>query len=228
MVICHECRFIFLKTSKTAGTSVEIGLSKFCGPDDVLTPLVPVDEQLRMDVAGRGAQNHFAPWWDYRPRDVARLLAGRGRTQRFHSHIQAADVRQVIGDSIWKSYFTFCFVRNPWDRVMSHYYWRTSEPRPPLGEFIESKAWILTSQGWDVYTIEDEVVVDRVCRYESIGDELRTARKLIGLSADIEIPSAKSGFRPKGTSYRVVMTDQDRDLVASFFHKEIEMFEYVF
>ncbi|MEL6382956.1 MAG: chondroitin 4-O-sulfotransferase, partial [Cyanobacteria bacterium J06626_18] len=32
MIISHEYKFIFLKTRKTAGTSIEIALSKFCGP----------------------------------------------------------------------------------------------------------------------------------------------------------------------------------------------------
>ena len=38
MIVSHGRRFIFIKTSKTAGTSVEMQLSKFCGPDDIVTP----------------------------------------------------------------------------------------------------------------------------------------------------------------------------------------------
>ena len=38
MIVSHDRRFIFVKTSKTAGTSVEMQLSVFCGPDDIVTP----------------------------------------------------------------------------------------------------------------------------------------------------------------------------------------------
>ena len=47
VIISHRHRFIFIKTGKTAGTSVEIALSKFCGPEDVITPISPEDEATR-------------------------------------------------------------------------------------------------------------------------------------------------------------------------------------
>ncbi|WP_275670288.1 hypothetical protein [Okeania hirsuta] len=39
MIISHKYKFIFLKTIKTSGTSIEIYLSRFCGDDDVITPI---------------------------------------------------------------------------------------------------------------------------------------------------------------------------------------------
>ena len=47
MIISHEHKFIFLKTRKTAGTSIELALSGLCGPDDIITPISPNDEPLR-------------------------------------------------------------------------------------------------------------------------------------------------------------------------------------
>jgi hypothetical protein len=40
MVISHRHRFIFVKTARTAGTSIEIFLSTHCGAGDVLTPFL--------------------------------------------------------------------------------------------------------------------------------------------------------------------------------------------
>ena len=39
MIISHKHKFIFIKPQKTAGTSVELLLSRICGPEDVITPL---------------------------------------------------------------------------------------------------------------------------------------------------------------------------------------------
>jgi hypothetical protein len=38
-IISHRDRFIPIKTGKSAGTSIEIGLSKVCDGDDVVTEL---------------------------------------------------------------------------------------------------------------------------------------------------------------------------------------------
>jgi len=55
MIVSHEHKFIFLKTKKTAGTSIELALTELCGPEDVITPLTEIDEARRAN--GRGPQN---------------------------------------------------------------------------------------------------------------------------------------------------------------------------
>ena len=41
MIVSHKHRFVFVKTRKTGGSSIEHALSEFCGGGDVLTPLPP-------------------------------------------------------------------------------------------------------------------------------------------------------------------------------------------
>jgi len=63
MIVSHEHKFIFLKTKKTAGTSIELALTELCGPQDVITPLTEIDEARRTN--GRGPQNwRLHGWWD--------------------------------------------------------------------------------------------------------------------------------------------------------------------
>ena len=47
MIVSFQHEFIFVKTRKTAGTSIEMALTPFCGPDDIVTPIDPPDERSR-------------------------------------------------------------------------------------------------------------------------------------------------------------------------------------
>ncbi|NEP81684.1 MAG: hypothetical protein F6K39_28100 [Okeania sp. SIO3B3] len=47
MIISHKDKLIFLKIIKTAVTSIEISLSRFCGDDDVITLIYLEDEAIK-------------------------------------------------------------------------------------------------------------------------------------------------------------------------------------
>ena len=107
MIISHRHRFIFLKPRKVAGTSVEVALAQHCGDEDIITPI--------------GA---FNPKWDQDQYvHPGRKWPGYGR------HATLKRVRKRLGDELWDDYFKFAITRNPWDLVVSQYFWATrSEP----------------------------------------------------------------------------------------------------
>src|SRR5690554_5738319 len=39
MIVSHRHKFIFIKTKKTAGTSIELALRQICGPEDIISPV---------------------------------------------------------------------------------------------------------------------------------------------------------------------------------------------
>ena len=47
MIISHSKKFIFLRTIKTASSSIEIFLSQFCDKDDILTELFKDEEMFK-------------------------------------------------------------------------------------------------------------------------------------------------------------------------------------
>jgi hypothetical protein len=112
MIISHKHRFIFIKNLKTAGTSLEVYIARFCGPEDVITSLIPPEE-------GHQPQND----------------AG------YFNLISAADVRQKVGPEIWNSYYKFCLERNPWDKTLAYYYMMKTQQggRLELDKYLKSK-----------------------------------------------------------------------------------------
>jgi len=154
MIISHKHKFIFLKTVKTAGTSIEIALSKYCGPDDIITPASPEDEITRSELGYPGPQNCFAPIKKYSLQDIFKWMFKGKKKLRFYNHIPARKIKARIGNDEWDSYYKFCFERNPWDRTISLYYWlNQSEPRPSISKFINSEDILfLKKRGYITYT----------------------------------------------------------------------------
>ena len=230
MIVSHKHRYIFLKTRKTAGTSIEIALSRYCGPDDIITTLSRPEERERAACGGVGPQNlayRLRPLRKYSLHHIVRILKGRERLRvpSYYNHIPAAKVRTLVGDQIWNSYYKFTFVRNPWDRLASRYHWERSRQGRDIDmdEILGSKN---PDENLQIYTIDGEIAVDRVCRYEALTDELTDVCRHLGIPFDGQLPQAKSGHRPKKQHYRELFTPEQAEIVRQKCAHEIEWFGY--
>lgn len=226
MIISHRHRFIFIKTEKTAGTSLEIALSKYCGPDDVITPFWDEDEDERRRLGFRTAQNYRVPIRHYSKFDLMRAVYFRSPLE-FNTHSGADFIRRHIDPGTWSSYFKFCFERNPWDKAVSWYYWtvRNKEPRP-IGEFVQS-GLANNIKGFDLYTSRSLIAVDRVYLYEELEAAVVDLCERFGFEDFPELPKAKSRFRDDKRSYREILSAEDRDVIAKAYAREIAHFGYV-
>lgn len=221
MIISHRHRFIFIKTSKTAGTSVEIALSKYCGPEDIITRISPDDEAVRQKLGYPGAQNCKVPLI----RGIRHYLRYR-EWPRLYNHMSAREVIRIVGRQVWDEYFTFCFERNPWDRAVSLYHWDwASRNRGTFSEFLHSyKLGHLKTKGSELYIEGDRVLVDHVCRYEQLADELEKLSDRLGLPGRLEAPHTK---RHSDTSQpSVQLTREEVAYIGERFAAEIERFGY--
>ena len=228
MIISHKYKFIFLKTNKTAGSSIEIALSEHCATNDIITPLGPEEIKIKEDLGCRGAQNYYSPIWEYGFQDLLKYMSQGKKKVRFYNHITAREVRAHLGEQVWDSYFKFCFERNPWDRIISHYYWNyRSEPRPSISDYIKSRRpLILKQRGYDLYTIDGNIAVDKVCRFENMSEELEVIRRQLGIPEKLELPRTKSVTRKDKRSYREILSVEDRDYISELFRDEINIFRY--
>jgi hypothetical protein len=231
MIISHAHRFIFLKTEKCAGTSVELALSQICGPDDVITRVAPADEQKRV---GRGPQHETIPP-GYRPRDwrVKRLLGlspARSGTMYFN-HMPAAALRRAMDPCVFDAYRKVTVVRNPWDQEVSLYYWLIrNERRPPSFErFVRSRGRRRKRKNFDIYSIDGRVVADVVLTYERLADDFSAFIAALGVGSAPQLPHAKAGHRPpEQRDYRALYDAETREIVARRHAREIEAFGYEF
>jgi Sulfotransferase family len=230
MIISHEHKFIFLKTKKTAGTSIELALSALCGPGDIITPLTAVDEALR--ASGRGAQNwRLHGWWQSpRPLFKRRFLKFTAEDYGFYNHMPAEEAKALLNDDkAWRSYFKFAFDRNPWDRQVSwyHHRYRRKDTPPPFSDFIyaDRRARI---NNYEIYSLGGQPAVDFVGRFETLEQDLRHALGQVGLELEGALPRAKTNFRQNALPYRDYYDGDTSLIVGDWYKREIALLGYAF
>jgi hypothetical protein len=197
MIISHKHRFIFVKTLKTAGTSIEVFLSRHCGPHDVLTPIVP----------------HVEP---HRPRNH----------EGYFNHMPAAEIRDRVGAEVWNNYFKFCVERNPWDKTLSYYHMMYHRRGGGLtfDQFLAEGDFPIDYPKYTEPGNPERVIVDRVLRYERLNEELAEVFGQLGIPFTGSLGvNAKSEYRTDRRPYREVYARRQFNLVATVFAHELDL-----
>jgi hypothetical protein len=182
-----------------------------------------LDQVRRVTGGGNG-------WWGSpRPLFERRWLKISAQDYGFYEHIPASQARVYLGEEIWRSYFKFAFDRNPWDRQVSAYHFRyRRRARPPsFADFLDHD-WRARLNNYAIYSLDGEVCVDFLGRFENLQEDFRHALGEIGLSFDQELPRAKTGVRKSGKHYRDYYDSHTRDVVADWYAREIEVLGYSF
>jgi hypothetical protein len=233
MIISHEHKFIFLKTKKTAGTAIEAALSELCGPLDVITPYREESEQ---DRKGRPPQNYRIEHPRKPKRPLWRKLLGRPEryyhpSMGYYEHIPAWRVRDYVGEEMWRSYFKFAFDRNPWDRQVSWYLYKTKSKRarPSFERFMQDRRRAFVTN-YAQYTIDGALAVDFVCRYERLEEDLNAALAKAGVpGCGVKVPHTNvTPNKHSGRDYRSYYSPDTRELVADWYKPEITLLGYGF
>jgi hypothetical protein len=246
MIISHKYRFIFIKNSKTAGTSIELFLDSVCGVDDVLTPFWH-SEEGHHPRNYRGTFNPVRELWHghkYRSpwgcRGVRASLSDLWLHRKFYEAMPAWLVRCRIPRGIWESYYKFAVERNPWDKVLSRRdHWNRVNKigkTVTIDEFLDwlegelANPWISVAP-YNLPRYVDprtgDVLVDRMCRYENLNAELTDVFGQLGISFDGELgPRAKAQYRQDRRHFSEILSDNQQERIGRIFAKEIRLWGY--
>ena len=241
-IVHRNHRFIFLKSRKTAGTSLELHFIKntVLGTDVWATSRdgrhYGVAQRKRHCVLRVGARRFFL------------TVPGAGRIGNGRSlikqHQGAEELRRVLGEGLWSSSRKAVGVRNPWDNLLSYWRWsvrgregRSSSTATPFEDWAwaalsgDRKA-IKSAGSIDINKLlldfvfdGDEPVADVLLYFERLNDSLRQLAEIL----DVPIPElsmrTKASERP---DYRPYYTDSLAEAVGRKYERYLRLTGYSF
>jgi len=234
MLISHRKRFIYTKTVKTAGTTVESYFEPYCMREGEWAFSHPRAEYISEAGivgirSGEPLEIQGTIWWN---------------------HMPALAVRALIGETIWNDYFKFCVVRNPFDAVVSAYRYFWASKQPPRAEpagylsritsaFSKSNAHTELRSSFETwlrsvrlpfdrnkYCIDGRLCMDGIIRYESLFDGIHDACRRLDIAFQPErVPHLKKSEKPE-FPLESYYTRASLDLVERAYQFELDTFGY--
>lgn len=144
-------------------------------------------------------------------------------------HDRPSDIIKKNGQSIWDEYYKFSFVRNPWDRLVSMFFFRRDYRKMypsnfPFEEFLFD--WVEKNCNWQQYCwFEDRMEeFDFIGRFENLEADFRHICEVIGAEG-LELPHV---YKTNHKHYSHYYDNFMRDELARIAAKDIEIFGYEF
>jgi hypothetical protein len=156
-------------------------------------------------------------------------------------HKTALQKIDEVGIRAWKAAFTFCVVRNPWDKVVSHYCFRVATNQTGLADgHLDFDAWVracyrdrdpryydkpqmfMPQLDW-ISDRDGRLLVDFVARFETLAEDMERVKEEIGRQFVLGHLN-----KTERRHYRSYYDRSTRAIVADWFQCDIDAFGYVF
>jgi hypothetical protein len=162
--------------------------------------------------------------------------------QDFKLHLPVTEIIRRVGDDNFKQAFSFSFVRNPWDKVYSHYKYNIKTNQHLMkSNSISFNVWVkkcfgeekdyfyyhrqiqFTDQLTWLKNVKGEIAVDFIGKFETIDKDFNFIEKELQL---------KNGLphlnKTLSVDYREQYNQESCDLIAKVFKADIDYFNYSF
>ena len=218
MIISHKYKFIFIKTRKTAGTTIEYNLSKYLGNDDIIAP----SKQANYLAQNYIQQTSLSKFFE--------VLKFKKLSKNFYfeftDHMHAIHIKKKIDNKIYRTYFKFCVEREPVDKSISYYFMRKNSPnsnsiRKKISwiEFVNKKRFPVDT---NFYTHNNKLIIDKIIRYENLENELSLVLNDLGIKNFKIEKSVNNKFR----EINPVITKNQKKIIYKEFQSSLKFVNY--
>lgn len=237
MIASYKHNFIYFKTRKTGSTSLEMSLSTYAGPDDIVTPLAFPDEYVRAEKNPEAMARNFS---DDRPAEAVYNEAVRKHLRgpamraarvplervRFYNHINAVKARRNLDEAFWKRAFKFTVERHPYEKAVSRA-WMGTRPGEAFEPVLERIVRTGGYANFPLYTDGGNLLVDYIVRYEDLEGGLAHVESVVGISGIRErMPQSKTKYRRDRRPAIELLTRKQKRIIRRKCREEFELLGY--
>lgn len=207
-------------------------LAMSCGPEDIITPFCSHQREIP-ELSSVKSGTHRVPFVWASGHIIGGFLTGGGRLH-FRRHDSAARVKKLMPDELWNRYTKVVVMRNPFDRIVSWYFWDRKEGAKSGRTF---KDYVLRHQKRitsfrDQTQVNGKEIADVYLRFEDLDNDIRTLYMRLGIGGlDESLLSSlrlKSGHRPAYAQPETMFADfpEGVELISNLCADEISRFNY--
>ena len=237
MIISFKYKFIFIKTYKTAGSSIESYLNPYLNSKDILAP---TKEYNGINCWGSFDKTELKNYFEDN-----KIEKYNKYKIKYFAHMPIWLVKErlkplssKLNYDIFKNFYKFGVIRNPLDTIVSHYYWQNSSDNHQSKSITfedvlkELEANKFPSYGLlNLNKLMDKnfknILCDKVLKYENLNEDLTVVFNKLGIPFDGELKIFKKKIHRK-KNYESFYNGDTKKLIDKYFSRDIEMFSYNF
>jgi hypothetical protein len=230
MIISYSRNFIFIKTKKTAGTTVEAVLATGCGVEDIISK-VSGDKYPGSDLLIPGRKSLARPENvdESDDSDDEDELLPKGSVHGFNAHSTAENARDLLDPAFWNSAIKITAERHPYEKAVSQAYYRMFKRNPrnqPFAIHLQKTVHRGGYAGFRMWSADGKPVIDEFVRYEHLRNDLTRVCARLGIPMPAEIPVMKARTRVDRRPAREILTREQKDRVYENCREEFEILGY--
>ncbi len=245
MLVSHEKKFIYLKTSITASTTIETYFETYCLPPQERGEISTMRDYNISEysiVGARGKGGWKLKWW---------------------SHMPAVEIKNKLPKRVWNEYTKIACIRNPFDKVISYFYHlkallgKSFSTLPlrrkiqklafevqtlPANEVEQFSLWVSMEhymyhmsggaytpliRDKDKFMVDGDMCLDEVIRYENLKGDLKRVSKVLDVEFEKDkIRDINYGSRNRNVEVEEMYSEKCKQIVKRHYKATFEVFDY--
>ena len=139
--------------------------------------------------------------------------------------------KKYLEPDVFNSYFKFCVVRNPYDKMVSLFHFEGNKVDYNIINKFKNFCKKHTTNTTYIYSIDGTPACDYYIKYENLNEDIKSVCDILGITdfnLDTDLPKFNSTQRRVKIPYKHYYDEETKKIVYEKHKEEIEFFGYKF